>query len=180
MDSKREITRVTKTASTKSFLSRTFTKSGLESNDESHTSKGPLGLTTLHDPGSGQSAIADIIFVHGLNGGSQSTWSKGNDETNFWPKTWLPMDNAFHDVRVHSFGYSSGLSRESILNVRDFASSLLAAIKDSPVMNRGDKVFFLTMPGYAPHTTLRPRISKIISTNVDTISTLALSHFCRA
>lgn len=143
MDSKREMTRVTRTASTRSFLSRTFTKSALDSNDDFRASKGPLGLTTLHDTVSGQTAIADIIFVHGLNGGSQSTWSKGNDETNFWPKTWLPMDDAFCDVRVHSFGYSSGLSRESILNVRDFASSLLAAIKDSPVMNRGEKVCFL-------------------------------------
>lgn len=143
MDSKREMTRVTRTASTRSFLSRTFTKSALDSTNDFHASKGPLGLTTLHDTGSGQTTIADIVFVHGLNGGSQSTWSKGNDETNFWPKTWLPMDDAFCDVRIHSFGYSSGLSRESILNVRDFASSLLAAIKDSPVMNRGEKVCFL-------------------------------------
>lgn len=153
MDSKSELTRVTRTTSTKSFLSRKFTKSSLESNDEFSTSKGPLGLTTLHEPGLGQSAIADIIFVHGLNGGSKSTWSKGNNDTNFWPKSWLPMDDAFCDVRVHSFGYSSGISRESILNVRDFANSLLSAIKDSPVMNRGDKVCFLTMSRHSPHGT---------------------------
>lgn len=157
MDSKSELTRVTRTTSTKSFLSRKFTKSSLESNDEFYASKGPLGLTTLHEPGSGQSAIADIIFVHGLNGGSQSTWSKGNNDTNFWPKSWLPMDDAFFDVRVHSFGYSSGISRESILNVRDFANSLLAAIKDSPVINRGDKVCFLIMSGHSPHGTIRFR-----------------------
>lgn len=140
MDSRQELSRVTRTATTKSFLSRTFTRSGSETNDEHHSSKGPLGLTTLHEPGSGQSVIADIIFVHGLNGGSQSTWSKGNNDTNYWPKAWLPVDDAFCDVRVHSFGYSSGLSRESILNVRDFASSLLAAVKDSPVMNLGERV----------------------------------------
>lgn len=139
MDSKREITRATTTTSTKSFLSRTFTRHGSEATDEVNDSKGPLGLNTLYDPGPDRAAIADIIFVHGLNGGSQSTWSKGNNPSNYWPQEWLPLDDAFCDVRIHSFGYSSGISRESVLNVRDFASSLLAAIKDSPVTGRGQQ-----------------------------------------
>jgi hypothetical protein len=38
--------------------------------------KGPLGLNTLHDP---LDAIADLIFVHGLGGGSQSTWTESRN-----------------------------------------------------------------------------------------------------
>lgn len=169
MDSNQEITRLKRTSTTKSFLTRTFTKS-LDSNDDVHAPKGPLGLTTLHDSGSGGGAIADIIFVHGLNGGSQSTWSKGNNEANFWPKSWLPMDDAFCDVRIHSFGYSSGLSRESVLNVRDFASSLLAAIKDSPVMNRGNKVcVFLQCRGQVFTGQSHPNVSRVIDPIADAV-----------
>ncbi|KAK3315094.1 hypothetical protein B0H66DRAFT_606001 [Apodospora peruviana] len=100
--------------------------------------KGPLGLTTVHVPGPDQPVVvADIVFVHSLNAGSESTWSKGNKPSNFWPREWLPGDQAFHDVRIHSFGYPSGISRESILNLTDFARSLLAAVHDSPAMNSG-------------------------------------------
>lgn len=139
MDANSEPGRVTSSATARSFLSRTLTRRTQEPEDGSYNPKGPLGLTTVHDPGPHRAAVADIIFVHGLNGGSQSTWSEGNNTSNFWPKAWLSVDDAFHqDVRVHSFGYSSGISRESILNVRDFANSLLAAVKDSPVISRDE------------------------------------------
>ncbi|KAK7927067.1 GPI inositol-deacylase [Apiospora marii] len=92
--------------------------------------KGTYGLTTLYDP---EVVVprADIVFVHGLNGGSQSTWTKG-DDTNFWPKFWLPSDDGFADVRIHSFGYHSGISKQSILHIQDFARNLLSAIHDAP------------------------------------------------
>lgn len=141
MDANREPRRIDSSATTRSFLTRTLTLHTQEVENGSHGSKGPLGLTTVHDPGPHRAVVANIIFVHGLNGGSQSTWSEGNKPSNFWPKAWLSTDDVFHqDVRVHSFGYPSGLSRESILNVRDFAKSLLAAMKDSPVISRDDEV----------------------------------------
>ncbi|KAL8358944.1 hypothetical protein RB601_008177 [Gaeumannomyces tritici] len=96
--------------------------------------KGPLGLTTLHEPPGG-TAIADIVFVHGLNGGSQSTWSKGNVSSLYWPREWLPNDPAFEDVRIHAFGYPAGLGK-AILGVEDFARTLLAEVKDSPSINQ--------------------------------------------
>ena len=121
---------------TRSFLSRTLTRRPGGGEQAQHDApKGPLGLTTLHEPDPGVTVTADLVFVHGLNGGSQSTWSKDNRASHFWPKEWLPLDDAFQDVRIHSFGYPSGLGRESVLNVRDFASSLLAAVRDSPPMN---------------------------------------------
>ncbi|KAF3766098.1 hypothetical protein M406DRAFT_290452 [Cryphonectria parasitica EP155] len=122
---------------TKSFLSRALTRRGASGYDEVTAPKGPLGLTTLHDPGPEHAAVADIVFVHGLNGGSHSTWSKGSKSSHFWPGTWLPLDNAFHDVRIHTFGYPSAIGTSSILNVHDFARSLLGAVKDAPSMNRG-------------------------------------------
>jgi hypothetical protein len=123
---------------TRSFLSRTLTRRPADGEDQAQhhdAPKGPLGLTTLFEPDLAVPVTADIVFVHGLNGGSQSTWSKDNRASHFWPKEWLPIDDAFHDVRIHSFGYPSGLAQESVLNVRDFSSSLLAAVRDSPSMN---------------------------------------------
>ena len=131
-------------SATRAFISRTLTfrrrGSGRDdTNDDplppTAREKGPLGLTTVHDPDPDQSVVADIVFVHGLNGGSQSTWCKGGKPCNFWPGEWLPSDEAFQDARIHSFGYPSALSRESILNVTDFARSLLAAVNDSPAIN---------------------------------------------
>jgi len=141
-----QLTRISTSATsktTRSFLSRTLTRRPADSEEQARhdAPKGPLGLTTLSEPDPDVPVTADIIFVHGLNGGSQSTWSKDNRASHFWPKEWLPLDDAFHDVRIHSFGYPSGLARESVLNVRDFSSSLLAAVRDSPSMNeRSNKV----------------------------------------
>lgn len=141
MDTNRAPGRASSSATARSFLSRTLVRREQEPGDVLTGGKGPLGLTTLHDPGTaGQAVVADIIFVHGLNGGSQSTWSKGKLASKFWPKAWLPTDDAFSDVRIHSFGYSSGLNRESVLNVRDFAQSLLGAVMDSPVIREDGKV----------------------------------------
>ncbi|KAK1829368.1 hypothetical protein QBC39DRAFT_311254 [Podospora conica] len=127
------------TTATRSFLSRKLARRPAEGEHQTQHDdpKGPLGLTTLFEPPDPAVPVtADVVFVHGLNGGSQSTWSKDNRTSHFWPKEWLPLDDAFDGVRIHSFGYPSGLARESVLNVRDFASSLLAAVKDSPSMNK--------------------------------------------
>lgn len=99
-------------------------------------SKGRLGLTTLHQPHPDRPVAADVIFVHGLNGGSRSTWSQGGDPALFWPGEWLPGEDAFQNVGIHTFGYPSDVGRKSVLGVRDFARSLLAAVADSPAINR--------------------------------------------
>lgn len=152
MDGSRDLSS-RESAFARSFLARTLTRQSTRaSTDEpvaNGVSKGPLGLTTLYDP-QAESVVADVIFVHGLNGGSQSTWSKGNNPAAFWPREWLPRDEAFRDVRIHSFGYASGISRDSILGLRDFAKSLLGAIKDCPAMGRGDKVSFPLTPCRLP------------------------------
>jgi hypothetical protein len=100
--------------------------------------KGPLGLTTLYNPPN--PAIADLVFVHGLAGGSRSTWSKKSDPNLYWPQEWLPTDAGFQDVRIHSFGYNSNWEKESTLNIHDFAKSLLGDIHDCPVITRDSEV----------------------------------------
>jgi hypothetical protein len=120
-----------------SFL-RSFKRRETGRTDDNSSTKGPIGLTTLYDPK--ENAVVDLIFVHGLNGGSQSTWTKNGNPALFWPREWLPNDAAFRDVRIHTFGYASGLNRESVLHVPDFARSLLGAIHDSPTMRSGRRV----------------------------------------
>ncbi|KAJ5628450.1 hypothetical protein N7490_010678 [Penicillium lividum] len=127
-------------ATTKSLLSRTLTRRDTITDlpDQKAAPKGPIGLTTLYNPPN--DIVIDLIFVHGVNGGSYSTWTRNGDTSLFWPQEWLPKDQAFQDVRIHTFGYASAFSQESFLNIPDFARSLLYAIHDSPVITRESKV----------------------------------------
>ncbi|KAK4211569.1 hypothetical protein QBC37DRAFT_11651 [Rhypophila decipiens] len=98
--------------------------------------KGPLGLTTLHEP---SETRVDFIFVHGLYGGSRKTWNiKPEDPATFWPQEWLPYESGFKHVRIHAFGYDSDWSKtqHSVLRVRDFAQSLISHIANSPVLKK--------------------------------------------
>jgi pimeloyl-ACP methyl ester carboxylesterase len=100
--------------------------------------KGPLGLTTLFEPPSPARAIADIIFIHGLGGGSRKTWSYSNTDWHFWPQSWLSTDPDFAEVRIHTFGYKANWveRQQSVLNIDDFAQSLVGALKNSPSIRR--------------------------------------------
>ncbi|KAI0141226.1 hypothetical protein GGR57DRAFT_520646 [Xylariaceae sp. FL1272] len=109
----------------------------LERAGDSDNEKGPLGLTTLYEPPDSK-AIADIIFIHGLGGGSRKTWSKTSHISHFWPKSWLPDDPEFQQARIHTFGYKAdwGERQQSVLNIHDFAQSLLGEIKNCPSIRR--------------------------------------------
>lgn len=94
----------------RSFLTRTFARSDDNSNFDSEDSKGPFGLNTLSEPP--EPVVADLVFVHGLGGGSRSTWTKSLNPSLFWPEKWLPQDGGFKDVRIHTFGYNSNVGRQ--------------------------------------------------------------------
>lgn len=126
----------TASSSGRSFLQRSLRKP--EGDVSLPDAKGLLGLNTLYDPT--HPAIADLVFVHGLGGGSRSTWTKSGDPSLYWPQEWLPRDPAFHDVRVHSFGYDANFEKESILNLHDFAKALVGALHDCPLMPRDSEV----------------------------------------
>lgn len=137
--------------SSRSFLSRTLSRRD-GGTDSSTDARGPFGLNTLYDPSS--PAIADLVFVHGLGGGSCSTWTKSGDHSLYWPQEWLPHDPGFQDVRIHSFGYDSDWNKESTLNLHDFAKSLLGSIQDCPLIPHGSDVSNLTSVFFGCHGTL--------------------------
>ncbi|KAI5921326.1 hypothetical protein F4810DRAFT_344137 [Camillea tinctor] len=130
-----------KTAEETTFSKQAFTayRTNLSRFDviEEDEEKGPLGLTTIWEP-SDCETVADIIFIHGLGGGSRKTWSKTSSPLSFWPKQWLPEDVDFRGVRIHTFGYNAdwGERRQSILNIHDFAQTLLGELKNNPSIRR--------------------------------------------
>lgn len=131
-----------------STISRRFSRLSLRNSDTRSSSSeqetGPIGLNTLYVPPNGD-AIADLIFVHGLGGGSRSTWTASNDPSLYWPQEWLPADHDFQQVRIHSFGYSSKWNKESILDVHDFANALLLSILNCPCIPSENRVSFVLM-----------------------------------
>ncbi|KLU90348.1 hypothetical protein MAPG_09311 [Magnaporthiopsis poae ATCC 64411] len=116
-------------------LSKIFSQStvGGAIDDAVEDCKGPLGLNLLHEPSDPR---ADLIFVHGLGGGSRKTWSKTASRSHYWPQEWLPQDPAFGSVRIHSYGYDSDYIRgsEDCLNVHLFGKSFLGALGTSPAL----------------------------------------------
>lgn len=82
--------------------------------------------------------LIDFVFVHGLGGGSRKTWSFSPNQYHYWPKEWLSQDPEFSCVRIHSFGYKADWSerKESLLDIHDFALSLLGELEHSPDIRR--------------------------------------------
>ncbi|KAK7921724.1 hypothetical protein PG985_009746 [Apiospora marii] len=102
--------------------------------------KGPLGLTTVHQPSSGDLATAHVVFVHGLGGGSEHTWSKNGV---LWPRDLLPKQPPFRETSVHIFGYDSNFKKSSTLNIQDFSKSLLNNLLNNPVVNESNSPIIL-------------------------------------
>lgn len=104
---------------------------------ESEDFKGPLGLQLLRTV---SEPLVDFIFIHGLGGGSRKTWSKSPDSYHYWPKEWLSQDPEFNSVRIYSFGYKADWAEKtsSILNIHDFALSLLGEIRCNPDIRRSN------------------------------------------
>ena len=121
----------------RSFLSRTLMRRDGDG-ESAEDLRGRFGLNILHEPS--EASAADLVFVHGLGGGSRSTWTKEGGPSPYWPQEWLPKDSGFQDVRILSFGYNSNWDKESTLNIHDFAKSLLGCIQDHPLMPRGSNV----------------------------------------
>jgi len=92
---------------------------------------GKLGLHVVHQPGT--APLLDIIFIHGLGGDSQKTWSKDPHDPNlFWPQHWLPSEPEIGRARILSFGYNASFlpgTPRSIYNIGDFAKELLYEMK---------------------------------------------------
>lgn len=107
--------------------------------------KDPLGLTTLYVPPASEQVVANSIFVHGLNGGSYSTWTTGNYWSSIWPKDWLPEDEAFRGVRIHTFGYSGSLQGKTTSSISEVVRSLLISIHNALTIPRNEEVGVLLL-----------------------------------
>ncbi|KAI1324505.1 hypothetical protein F5Y16DRAFT_402357 [Xylariaceae sp. FL0255] len=90
----------------------------------SSISQSGLGLHVIHEP---EFTALNIVFVHGLGGHSQKTWSKNHDESFFWPELWLPFEPGLGSARILTFGYNAAWrgATKSISSITDFAKELL-------------------------------------------------------
>ena len=85
---------------------------------------GELELTIIHHP---SSRNLDIIFVHGLGGGSRKTWCFNRNPSIFWPE-WLPQISTLTRARISTFGYNADIianTGTTEANVESFAKQLL-------------------------------------------------------
>jgi hypothetical protein len=67
----------------------------------------------------------DIIFVHGLGGTSQRTWSYERDPDYFW-LPWLSSEPELSRFRIFTFGYNANWKgSDTVVSIADFAKDLL-------------------------------------------------------
>lgn len=81
---------------------------------------------------SNEHAVADIVFVHGLDGGSHTTW-RNKKEGFFWPSY---LGNDFPQCRVWSLGYSSTITEwfgSHGMPIEDRAQNLLNKLLNEDV-----------------------------------------------
>ncbi|KAK3347076.1 hypothetical protein B0T25DRAFT_293939 [Lasiosphaeria hispida] len=63
----------------------------------------PAGIKVLHDP---KDAVVDVIFVHGLTGDREKTWT-ANGASEPWPKALLP--SKLPRARILTVGYDANV-----------------------------------------------------------------------
>ncbi|KAH7329701.1 hypothetical protein B0I35DRAFT_404883 [Stachybotrys elegans] len=84
------------------------------------------GLKNCHDP---VNAIVDVVFVHGLTGNRETTWTDKASDV-FWPAHLLKNDTP--NARIMTFGYDADVvhfwSMASQNRIRDHAVNLVNAL----------------------------------------------------
>ncbi|KAH6684640.1 hypothetical protein B0J14DRAFT_573294 [Halenospora varia] len=95
-----------------------------------HVSNAPsdrkYGIKIFHDP---SDAVVDIVFVHGITGHREHTWSSSK-HSRPWPETLLP--SKIPEARIFSVGYDAAVlgwrSKISSNRIGDHSKNLLAAL----------------------------------------------------
>lgn len=84
-------------------LTKSHAKSEATRYQQQELPSGRFGLEILHD---GDSCVLDIVFVHGITGNRESTWTaQTGSESIFWPRDLLPRD--VPDSRIVTWGYDA-------------------------------------------------------------------------
>lgn len=157
-ESSRYFTPLNRSQSNRSFLTRSFSSRKTTESGDAYNDRNPIGLTTIHSPA--KESEADIIFIHGLGGGSRTSWCKDGDLSLFWPQAWLPQDAAFKNTRIHTFGYDSKWVNNSLLNIHDFAKSLLEWMENCPTMPSSEDVGSISQLVFRPHLSGGERVQE--------------------
>ena len=99
-----------------------------------HTSSDRDGVTPVSGCDS-PSRVCDIVFVHGLGGGSHSTWTADGDSERFWP-AWVAAD--VPDAGVWTLGYRADASAwtNSSMPLADRGTALLEALVNEGIGGR--------------------------------------------
>lgn len=92
-----------------------------------------IGLTELYRPKNDSVPTAQIVFVHGLFGHPEKTWSVENrDELLLWPRNLLP--EVIPDVQIFTWGYDADVgsffSSAGQSTIHEHAGSLLSDLSD--------------------------------------------------
>lgn len=87
------------------------------------------------------SRICDVVYVHGLGGGSYSTWTQGEDRQRFWP-SWVGAD--FPNVGVWTLGYRADVSAwtNESMPLADRGTAILESLTNEGIGERA--VVFIT------------------------------------
>jgi len=98
------------------------------------------GLSALANCES-SSRICDVIFVHGLGGGSHSTWAGTDAAHGFWP-SWIGED--FGNVGVWTLGYRADVSAwtSESMPLADRGTAILETLANEGIGERS--VIFIT------------------------------------
>jgi predicted alpha/beta hydrolase family esterase len=123
----------------------------------------------------------DVIYVHGLGGGSYSTWSLGADSQAFWP-SWIGAD--FPNAGVWTLGYHADVSAwtNESMPLADRGTAILESLANDGIGER--PIVFIThsMGGILVKQILRHATSfgvkrwESIATNTRGIAFLATPH----
>ncbi|KAF2177823.1 hypothetical protein K469DRAFT_696337 [Zopfia rhizophila CBS 207.26] len=109
--------------------SHTEVSTGLDTvpDNELYATDGPTGIKVVTDP---SDAVVDIVFVHGLTGNREKTWTHRNGT--FWPRALLSED--LLRARIMTFGYDADVVRfwtlASSNRLDDHGKSLVYALLD--------------------------------------------------